>query len=455
MNVLIVGAGAVGYNLAEQLSSEGHNISVVDTSGTQTRRVNEKVDALAVEGSGTTPSILEQARIKDSEMLVAVTDSDEVNMIACLLASHYGVRWKIARVRNPEISSGESILGPKELAVDFMINPDLATVDSIVRIVETPGALEVAVLADGEALLVGFGVPEDAPGAGRSIMEIRQTIDEFPIVVAISRGEEIFVPWGEDKIEAGDDIYCVLHRDTMPFFLPCLNRKADEVGKIIIYGASRTAIALAGRREDRKIIVTIIDPDEEKALVTASQLSKALVISGSATDRSILEEAHVEHADYFLALSDDDDSNLMAALLARKLGADKLMVMTSEHDYVPLLESIDIDAVINPRIVTFNEILHFIRRGIVQSVVRISDGRAEGVELIASKGQKDVGQPIKKIGEWMPKTSIIGTVLRSGQMMVPYGDLVIEQGDHVDVFGMPEAIPQVEKLFTEKRAWGG
>ncbi|MDP6356800.1 MAG: Trk system potassium transporter TrkA [Planctomycetota bacterium] len=454
MNIVIVGAGSVGFNLAEQLSAEGHDISVIDQSGTRARRMNDRMDVLAVEGNATSPSVMEKARIAEAEMLVAVTDSDEVNMLACLLSSHYRVKWKIARVRNPEISSGEGPIGPAELAVDYMINPDEATVDSMIRLIETPGALEVANFGVDETLLLGFDVPEDAPIAGKMIADIRAAIDEFPLVVAISRGEEMIIPKGPDTIEAGDDIYVVLHRDTLPFFLPCVNRRADEVEKVIIYGATRTSIAFAQRLEENKVIVTIIEPDEEVAAATASKLDRALVLHGVATEPDLLHEANVALADFFVAVSPDDNSNLMAALLARKLGAKKLMVMTSEPEYVPIMESIDIDAVINPRIVTFSEILRVIRRG-VESIVRIKDGRAEGVLLHTQKGQKVIGQTVQKIGKAMPYSTIIAAVIRSDQLIIPNGDTVIERNDSVFVFGLPEAIPRAEKLLAKKKLLGG
>jgi len=455
MNVLIIGAGSVGANLAQQLSREKHHISVVDSSAARVRHLNERLDVLAVPGNATSPSVLEKALIRDAEMVVAVTDTDEVNMMTCLLASHYGVKWKIARVRNQEIASGTSVLGPKELGVDFMINPDLATVDSMARIIQTPGALEVADFGDGAAMLLGFDVPENAPIAGKQIAEIRNTIDEFPLVVAIARGEEVLIPKGSDTIQANDDIYIVIERDTLPFFLPCVNRRADEVEKVIIYGATRTSEAFTRRLQELKINVTLIEPDEEKANSVAAAVPGALVLRGNAIDSAILQEARVNRADFFVALSEDDSSNLMAALLARKLGAKKLMVMTSEPDYVPILESIDIDAVINPRIVTFNEILRFIRAGIVESVVRIRDGKAEGVQLMAAKGLKIVGQQLRKVSNWLPRDTIVGAIIRSGQMLIPDGDSVIEQGDSVVVFGLPKAIPAVEKLFAKKRLLGG
>jgi len=454
MNIVIVGAGSVGFNLAEQLSAEGHNISVIDQSAARARRMNERMDVLAVEGNATSPSVMEKARITDAEMLIAVTESDEVNMVACLLASHYKVRWKIARVRNPEISSGEGPIGPAELAVDYMINPDEATVDSMIRLIETPGALEVANFGVDGTLLLGFAVPEDAPIAGKVISEIRAAIDEFPLVVAISRGEEVIIPKGPDRIEPGDDIYVVIHQDTLPFFLPSVNRRADEVEKVIVYGATRTSIAFAQRLEKKKVNVTIIEPDEEIAAATAGKLGRALVLHGVATDSDLLHEANISRADFFVAVSSDDNSNLMAALLARKLGAKKIMVMTSEPEYVPILESIDIDAVINPRIVTFNEILRVIRRG-VESIVRIKDGKAEGVLLHTAKGQKVIGQTIRKIGEGLPPDTIIAAVIRSDQLIIPNGNTVIERDDSIFLFGLPEAIPRAQRRLMKKKLLGG
>src|SRR5574341_526731 len=273
MKILIVGAGAVGFNLAKQLSKEGHDISVVEKDPNLVKLITEKLDVFVVSGSASSPITLEEAGIKNADMVLAVTNSDEINMVVCTLSHGYGVKTKIARIRNPEFTDEQPILHQNGFYIDHVINPEKITINSILDIIGTPGAIYVADFTAGDILLRGFNVPPDAPIAGKKLSELKEveSTDSF-LIVAIQRNEKMVIPTGETKLMPHDNIFVLVAKGALPFFLPMVNRRADEVEKVIIYGVSCTSLELAKKLEDHKIGVTIIEPDKEKTQQAASVL---------------------------------------------------------------------------------------------------------------------------------------------------------------------------------------
>lgn len=449
MKILIVGAGAVGLNLAKQLSNEAHDISIVEQDAALVRRISEKVDALIVTGNATSKSTLEAAGIQSVDMVLAVTESDEINIIVCLIAYMYGVKTKIARVRNEEFAAIKSSCKEDLFHADYMVSPEKITVDSIIKIIETPGATYVADFPVGDILLRGFHVPDNAPIVGKEIRELKEieSTDSF-LIVAIQRKDEMIIPIGNTRIQPDDNIFVVVARAGLPFFLPMVNRRADEAEKIIIYGATRTGLKLAKGLENSSISATIIEPDEEKANAAAAELSKAVVLHGEATNVELLREASVGDVDFFIALSEDEQSNVLSALIAKKNGARKTIVLTSDPEFVPVLSSIDIDAVINPRLITASAILQHIRRGRILSIAKLHRSEAEAIELVAEDGSKIVGKKLSKVH--FPEGSILGAIVRNGTMLIPSGNSVINPGESVIVFTLPKALEDVQSLFTVK-----
>ncbi|MBI4007188.1 MAG: Trk system potassium transporter TrkA [Planctomycetes bacterium] len=451
MKILIVGAGAVGLNLARQLSNEAHDISIVEQDPALVRKVSDKLDALIVSGNATSKSTLEEAGIQDVEMVLAVTDSDETNIIVCLLAHMYGVKTKIARVRNEEFAVIKSSQNDDLFHVDYMVNPEQITVDSIINIIETPGAIFVADFTVGDILLRGFHVPADAPIVGKKIRELKEieSVDSF-LIVAIQKNDAMIIPVGDSQIQPDDNIFVLVARAGLPFFLPMVNRRADEAEKIIIYGATRTGVKLAKRLEHGPVSATIIEPDEEKANAAAVELSETVILHGEATDVGLLKEASIEDVDFFIALTEDEQSNILSALVAKKNGAKKTIVLTNDPQFVPVLSSIDIDIdiVINPRLITAGSILQHIRRGRILSIAKLPGSEAEAIELVAEAGSKIIGKNLSKVH--FPEGSIMGAIVRNGTMLIPNGESVVNPGESVVVFTLPKALEKVQSLFSVK-----
>ena len=453
MNILIVGAGIVGFNLAQELSHEGHDISIIDADPEKIKLISEKLDVLAVRGNGCLPSTLIQGRIRDAEMVIAVTDKDEINLMVCFLAHKFEVKERFARLRNMELTGESQVFKPEELFVDHAINPAEIIIDSILKIIKTPGAVNVAEFADGQIFFRGFDVPADAPLAGKSIEEIREVceLNAF-LVVAIVREGKMIIPKYENRIQAGDKIYVLVDHDFLPLILPMLNRQVDEIQKIIIYGASQIAVHLARELNEFISDVSIIEPSLEKANEAADTLEDTVILHGSGTDPDLFNDINMKDADLFLALSNNDEMNILSALLAKKHGAKRAAVITNDPDYLPILDSIGMDVTINPRLITVSEILKHLRKGQVVNLYKLIEGEAEVLEIVISAESAAVGRLINQLH--MPEQAIIGAVLRvDGEMVVPGGSTEILEGDTVIVVTLPDCIGKIEKIFGKKSSF--
>lgn len=450
MKILIIGAGAVGFNLARQLSKEGHDISVIEKSSELVKRITEKLDVFVVQGSASSPIVLEEAGIKNADMVLSVTNSDEINMVACTLAHNYGVKTKIARIRNPEFTDEQLTLYQKGFHIDHVINPEKITISSILSIIGTPGAIYVADFTEGDILLRGFTVPDDAPIAGKRLADLKEvgSTDSF-LIVAIQRNEDMVIPNGETKILPKDNIFVLVAKEALPYFLPMVNRRADEVEKVIIYGVNRASLDLAKKLEDQRIGVTIIEPGKEKTQQAATLLDKTIILQGNPLDIDLLKEASVDTADFYVALSENEQTNILSSLLAKRLGAKKAIVLTVDPAFVPIIKSLGMEIVINPRLVTVGSILQHIRRGRPLSVAKFHNSEAEVLELVADENSKIVGKPLKEIS--FPQGSILGAIVREGVMQIPTGNTMINPGERVVVFTLPHAIEKVQSFFIPQK----
>ncbi len=452
MKILIIGAGAVGFSIAKQLSAEGHDISVVDENPELIRKISEKLDVSVITGNGTSPSVLESAGVQEANMVLAVTTSDEVNIVTCIIASKYGTgkKIKIARIRNGEFTGNKSIFKHNGFCVDHMINPEQIIVESIIKILETPGATFAVDFPIGDVVLRGFHVPEDAPLVGLTFSELEdiEYTDSF-LIVYIQRNDEMLTPSHGTTILPDDTIFVLISKIVLPYFLPMVNRRADEVEKVIIYKASRTGMLLAERLENSPIAVTIIEPEKDKAEMAAASLRTAVVLHGDATEIDVLKDAAVEITDIFIALSENEQTNLLTALLAKKHGAKKTIVLTNEPELVHIINQVDVDVVVNPRLVTASAILQHVRRGQILSIAKLGDSEAEAIELIAEEGSEIVKKPLKKIR--FPKKSILGAIVRNNTMLLPKGIEAINPGESVVVFTLPGDIERVQALFSAKK----
>jgi len=451
MNILIVGAGVVGEALAEQLSLEGHQVAIVDRDRRKTRELGDKLDVLTVCGNAGMPSILKRAGIRSAEMVIAVTDVDEVNLVVGMLAARFNVKHRVVRIRNNEFVQDDGLISLKDLGIDHIINPDPTIVDALVRMIEIPGSHSIATLAGGQVLMLGFDIAPDSPAAGTTLAELREVANLIAfLVLYISRNDQLIVPKGGDRIEPGDKVYLLVSADTVELLLPFIHQQQFTMNEVIITGASRIGIQLAESLEGRVNRVVLIEPDEEIAEEAANRLKKTTVLNGEETDLDVLEEAGVDHCDLFCALSNDDQRNMLAALLAKKHSPAKAAALVHQPEYLAVMDSLGVEIVINPRLVTVGEILMYIRRGHIHSVTRLARGQAEIIEMEAAPDSPAVKSPLKNIK--FPKNAIIGAIVRDGEMRIPTGETRIEPGETVVVFALSDAIPQIEKLFS-RRKW--
>ncbi len=450
MNILIVGAGVVGVSLAEQLSEEGHRVSVVDRDRRKARELREKLDVLTVNGNGGSPSVLKRAGIDSAAMVIAVTDTDEVNIIVGMLAARMGVKHRIARVRNPEYQKPDCVLSPKELGIEQIINPDPSIVQAMTRMIEIPGSHNVASLAGGQVLMLGFDIEDESPAAGVTLAELGELakLVNF-LILYITRGDKVMVPKGNHTLESGDKVTLLVSADTVKLLQEILLKKIKPMKNVIITGASRTGIQLAEAIRDKVDRVTLIEPDPEVAEETASQLPKTKVLEGDETDLDVLEEASIDRCDLFCALSDDDQRNMLASLLAKKHGAAKTAVLVHQPDFVAVMESLGAEIVINPRLVMVGEILMHVRKGHIHSVTRLPRGQAEIIEMECPEGCPATKSPLKSLK--FPEDALVGAIVRNGAVSIPDGDTRIQPGDRVLVFSLPDSIPRIEKMFSRKR----
>ncbi|MEZ4270262.1 MAG: Trk system potassium transporter TrkA [Myxococcota bacterium] len=448
MNIVIIGAGVVGTSLAMQLSQEGHSVAIIDRDFKIITKVRDTMDVLAIHGSGTLPSVLEKAGIRRAHMVIAVTTSDEVNLVAGILANGYNIQHRIVRIRNPEYAQEGGALSLSRLGIQHVVNPEPHIVESLVRMIDLPGAYDVATLAGGQVQMFGFHISNDSPAIGRTLAELRElgSLNAF-LILYITRQGEVIVPGGQDSIQPGDSVHLLVSSDTVEFLRPILHPSHEMTRSVVIVGASRVAVQLAAILEGR-LSVTLIEADAILAEDAAKRLRKTNVLVGDGADVALLEEAAIDHCDLFCALSEDGHRNVLASLLAKKHGAIRTAALVFDPEYASILDSLGVDIVINPRLVVVGEILQHLRRGHIFSVTRVAEGQGEIIEMEVPEGCMAIEAPLKRLK--FPKNALVGAIVSGGEMQLPTGDTQICAGDRVLLYALPQAIPKIEKLF-EKR----
>lgn len=450
MNILVVGAGIVGQALASQLSSEGHQVTLIDRNRRLIRELGEKLDVLGIVGNAAMPSVLEKAGIQSTDVLIAVTNVDEVNLVVGMMACKLGVPHRVVRIRNPEYAKEDGVLSMRDLGIEHVINPDPVIVEAIVRMVEIPGCNEFVPIGNGQVQMLGFTVDKDSPAVGRSLAELRELAElNALLILYITRKDTVLVPRGDDVVQPGDRLHVLVSRDTVPFVLPIIYRSPPETDHVIISGASRIGVALADALAPRVKRVVMIESDEHAAEEAATHLKRTTVLQGDGTELSVLQEGSIDRCDLFCALSDDDQRNMLSALLAKKHGAKRVAVLVHQPEFVPVLDSLGMETVINPRLATVSEILMYVRRGQINSVTRLAESEAEIIEMVATENCPAVRKPLGQLR--FPRNALIGAILRDDVMVIASGNTVIQPDDHVVIYALPDAITRIEKLFTQRK----
>ena len=453
MRIILVGAGVVGYHLAERLSVEGHDISVIDSSHDLVRRIDEKLNVLAIEGDASTPSVLRRAGAEGADLVIAVTDRDNTNLVVSLIARKMGARKVVVRLRNRELSGEDSLLAPEEVGADFVINPVTTTADLLKRIVRNPGTFDVAEFADGDLLLWGYEVSDESPLAGLKLHQLRAKYQSSvnALIVAIARPNgELVIPRGDDELRARDHIYVFIHRKSLGAFRDLVHPEKDRAERVLIEGGTKLGVTVAREIESRVKSVVLVDRDRERAEAASTVLDKALVLHGDVVDPDFARDNNLERSDVFLALTGDDQTNLMHSLFLKKLGVPRIVVQAQEPAYLPVLHTLNVGVVVTPRLLTVNAILRHIRRGRVLQVSQIGETGAEAREYLVTEESRVAGQALRDLK--IPRGSIVGSIQRHEKVSIPDGTTQILPGDHVVIFALPDAVSAVEKLFSKKRS---
>ncbi|GAI85376.1 unnamed protein product [marine sediment metagenome] len=443
MKIIIIGAGKVGCQIAKTLSSENHDVTLIEKNDTIRLSVQNNLDVLTVLGNGANVRTLEKAGIKEADMVIAVTSSDEVNMIACMTATQFGVPKKIARIRNPEYLYAKA-LSREKVGIDLTINPERATAREIVKLLKSPiNVAQVQSFAGGKVQLFELKVEEGFPFINQQLKSI---IFKYPILVAaIFRNDKIIIPDGEERIAVGDNLYILIRKDYFAGLSEIFNEKTLNMQNVLILGGSRIGIQTALILAKLGINTKLIERDKEKCEKIAERLPRTLVINGDGTSIDLLKSEGIETTDGFVAVTGFDEENLLVALLAKHLGAKKVIAKVDRVNYIPILEKIGVNAVVNPRMTTASAILRFIRRGQIISLTLLKEGEAEVIELIVSPHAKIINTPLKKAN--LPQNSIIGAIVRKNKVIIPHGDDIIQPEDKVIIFALSSDIKKIEKIF--------
>ncbi|MCK5875018.1 MAG: Trk system potassium transporter TrkA [Alcanivoracaceae bacterium] len=450
MKIIILGAGQVGGTLAENLAGEQNDITVIDTDGARLAELAERLDIGTVTGRGSYPAVLRQAGAEDADMLIAVTNSDEVNMVACQVAySLFRTPTKIARIRAAAYSQKEKLFGNDALPIDVIISPEQVVTDYIKRLIEHPGALQVVNFAGGRVQLVAVRAYHGGPLVGNAIRQLRKHMPNVDTrVAAIFRRNRPILPEGNTVIEADDEVFFIAARNDIRAVMSEMRRLEHNYKRVIIAGGGNIGFRLAKSIESR-YNVKIIERNEDRCQVLAEQLQHTVVMHGTGTDRDRLVKANIESADVFCALTNDDEANIMASLLAKRLGARKVMTLISNPAYVDLVQGHDIDIAISPQQATIGSLLTHVRRGDIVNVYSLRRGAAEAIEAVAhgdARSSKVVGKRIEDID--LPEGTTIGAIVRAEKVLIAHDHIVIEADDHVILFVMDRRrIRDVEKLF--------
>ncbi|MBU2054740.1 MAG: Trk system potassium transporter TrkA [Proteobacteria bacterium] len=455
MKAIIIGAGEVGYHIADSLSREGISTVVVDRNEERLREISETLDIQTILGSGSSPDVLKRAGMDDTDMVVAVTDSDETNMIACLLAATQSkVPIRIARIRNPELNGDSRLFKSDCLNIDLCINPEREAVKYMMDCLEFPGASEVFSFAGGRIRMLGFPIDPNAAVVGKSLIALRAMEPGFKVLItAMVRDEKFIVPKGDTVIEAGDYLFAVADASRIRELLRFFGRDTEPPRRIIIIGGGNTGLMLAEQIEKKGISVKLIEKKRDKCELLAARLEKTIVLHGDGTSQDLLKEENIEETDFFIAVTNDEEANILGALLAKQLGARKVISLIRRIDYIPIVARVGIDGVINPRHAAISRILHFIRKGKIISAMPLRDERAEAFEFIALETSDITERPFKEIR--FPEGTIVGAIVRGEEIIIPDGESVILPGDHCVIFTPRSAIPDVEKLLTVKLEYFG
>lgn len=451
MKVIICGAGQVGTGIAERLSAEGNDISIIDSSAELVQRANDVLEVRAIQGNAAHPETIERAGGREADMLIAVTLHDEVNMVACQVAhTLFDIPTKIARIRaqNYLDEQWSALFSRENLAIDSIISPEVEVANMVLRRLDTPGAFETGSFADGRISFLGVTCGPDCPLIDTPLLQLAELFPDLPaVVVGIVRGAQLFVPHGKDEIRIDDEVYVIVPADQVPRTLQIFGNEETQARRIVIAGGGNIGYTLARNLEERdpNARIKIIELSRTRAQELAQKLQRTVVLHGSALSEELLREAEISAADLLVALTNDDQVNLLTSALAKQLGCKSSLCLINSPNYGGMIRSLGIDAQINPRAVTVSRVLQHVRRGRIRGLHSVHNGAGEVIEAEVLETSGAIGKPLRELG--LAEGVRFGAVVRGGKIMVPDGDLELEPKDRVVLFAKADHVRDVETLF--------
>ena len=458
MNIIICGAGRVGYTIAKLLSEQDHSITVIDQSSEDIQKINEDLDVKSIVGKATFPTVLEKANAEEADMIIAVTRSDEINMLICQIAfSVFKISKKIARIRSQEYldTKFSKVYSIENLPIDVIISPEVEIAKSIQRKLEAPGALDSVPFADNKIRLLEILIKDDCKSIGIKFNELTKKYPKLEAnIIGINRSDKFFIPKKTDSVEKEDKVYVIINSSQMSETLEAFSHSEKISKKILIIGGGNIGFNLAKNIEDtlETVRVKIVEKDKQRAEYLASELNDAIVINGDGLDEEVLTEANLEEAETVLALTNDDEDNLMVSVLIEKFAKDKkniedkrTMALTNKPNYSLLQSSLKIDDLIDPRMTTVSSILKHIHKGTIENAYTISDGEYEVIEAEIIETSELINKEIKNSN--LPEESRIGAVLRDKKIIIPRSNFIFKKDDRVVFIVKKDSIPLVENIF--------
>ncbi|PTW60250.1 trk system potassium uptake protein TrkA [Breoghania corrubedonensis] len=451
MKVVICGAGQVGYGIAEKLAAEQNDVSVIDSSPKLVNAIRDTLDVRGFVGHGSHPDTLALAGADQADMLIGVTLYDEVNMVACQVAhSLFNVPTKVARIRAQSYlqTHWQDLFSRDNMPIDVIISPEIEVGEMVLRRMALPGAVETIRFADDNVVVVGILCEEDCPVVDTPLRQLTELFSDLgAVVVGVLRGNHLFVPKSADSMLEGDLVYVVAKRDHVRRTLAIFGHEEPEANRVVIAGGGNIGLYVARNMEQRqsRAKIKIVESSRDRAIQIADDLKRTVILHGSALDQEILREADIQEADTMVALTNDDEVNILSCVMAKKLGCRRNLSLLNNTSYPAFAHALGIDAFINPRAVTISKILQHVRRGRIRGVHSLQNGQAEVIEAEALETSPLVGRPLSAVD--LPDGIRVGAIYRDNTVITPSGRTQIEANDRVVIFATAERVRQVEQMF--------
>ena len=443
MRIVVAGAGKLGYSVAELLADDEFDVVVIENDPKRKDVVQNSLDVLVIEGNACSPTTFRDPDIRNADVLIACTDSDEVNMITCMMAKKNGVKHTVARIRNVDYAINSPEMLNSEMKVDLILNPERITAAEIDHILMTPSALNVDDFADGKVRMFEAKLKENSPYANIPLKNLK--IPNDILVAMLFRKHKMIIPRGNDVLLPGDNVYFVGKQEAILAFEQQFTNTYEKLEKALIIGAGRTGRFLAPMLEKQGLMVKVIEKNKERCQMLASMLENGLVLCGDGTDIDLLTEEGVAEADVVVCITEDDKLNLLLALLAKHLGAKKTIVRVTRNEYIELMEKVGVDVVLSSRLLSAGEVLRFVRKGGIVSVSLLEGAQAEALEIIVGAGSDVEGKALRNIT--LPQECLVCAIVHENEAIIPNGDTVLRANDRIILFAKSELVKSTVPMF--------